>query len=480
MRLEYDHSIHSHVLNRHAVLPSPVRVHSHPGYSGQSVTIAMIDSGFSAHPDLVLPRNRVLAYEDLSGDGVPLDAPVEWWHWHGTMTAVVAAGSGHLSDGIYRGVSPEVNLVLLKVSQGGRIREELVRKALDWLVENRDRYGIRIVNLSLGTGGEHADLSYKTDAVDLAAERAVASGIVVVAAAGNDPVKPTPPANAPSVIAVGGIQDDDQTQNPADFNLYHSSFGITADGVHKPEVVAPAVRVAGPILPGTPQWDQAEALTILANDPPELDRLQTLFRQAGLPDDWLPSDKKVTGSVERLVAENQVVGRHFKAVEGTSFAAPMTAAIIAQMLEANPKLTPAVVKNILLGTADRLAGAEVYRQGFGMVNGHRAVEHALHEAHHHTSVTSYRAPSVHRGKLIFFLHDDEARSVALAGDFNGWEASPLEKVGESLWKLEMKSPAPGRYAYKFRIDGSRWVNDPSHGVKEADPYGGLNSVLVLV
>ncbi|MFT8131105.1 S8 family serine peptidase, partial [Salmonella enterica] len=72
---------------------------------------------------------------------------------------------------------------------------------------------------------------------------------------------------------------------------------------------------------------------------------------------------------------------HYQHVDGTSFAAPIVASVIAQMLEANPTLTPAAIKNILISTADRIPNATVIRQGYGRLNAHRAVDYAKDEHH---------------------------------------------------------------------------------------------------
>ena len=79
--------------------------------------------------------------------------------------------------------------------------------------------------------------------------------------------------------------------------------------------------------------------------------------------------------------EGNVINQHYKFVDGTSFAAPIVSSIVACMLEANPKLTPQQVKRILIETAERVAGVEVERQGWGVVVPRKAVEMALsHDA----------------------------------------------------------------------------------------------------
>jgi len=75
--------------------------------------------------------------------------------------------------------------------------------------------------------------------------------------------------------------------------------------------------------------------------------------------------------------EGNVINEHYKFVDGTSFASPIVASIIACMLEANPKLTPQQVKRILIETAERVMGVEVDRQGWGVVTPRKAIEMAV-------------------------------------------------------------------------------------------------------
>ena len=75
----------------------------------------------------------------------------------------------------------------------------------------------------------------------------------------------------------------------------------------------------------------------------------------------------------KIHRENVITG-NYKYVDGTSFAAPIVSSVIAQMLEANPNLTPQQVKRILISTSERLPHYEVDRQGWGVIDPRRAVE----------------------------------------------------------------------------------------------------------
>lgn len=476
---------HSHRQNRFAVIPNDVRLRANPERRGRGVTIALIDSGFVLHADLISPFDRVLAHVDVTKADLrpaPQGAPNDW-DWHGTMTSVVAAGNGALSDGVYRSLASEANVVLVAASENGRISEENIAKGFEWVLANRERYGIRVVSVSLG--GDR-DESFTTNAVDAIAERAIAEGIVVVAAAGNSGCtrehRTVPPANAPSVITVGGY-DDRNRLDAEEIHLYCSSYGITVDGVTKPEVVAPAKWVAAPILPGMPAYGRAEALSTLAAAPDyELARLvAALWNEAGLAKDVCArSVAEIRDAIEGALADAKIVATHYQHVDGTSFAAPVVASIVAQMLEANPALTPAIVKEILIATADRIPGVPASRQGFGAVNAGRALAAAERETHAFTAAQLH-PPRLAGGKLVFLHHADGAARVCVAGDFNAWDAArtPLAKDQRGIWRAEIEPPPAGRYRYKFVVDGARWVEDRSHGFAEPDEYGGFNSVFIV-
>jgi serine protease AprX len=327
-------------------------------------------------------------------------------------------------------------------------------------------------------GGDE-DVPCSKSIIDQAAEEAIRHGIVVVAAAGNSGGDHSiPPANSPSVITVGGYSDNNQLHGNQ-LGLYHSNFGITADGTVKPEIVGPAMWVAAPILPGTRLYERAEALSRLAAAPDyELPSLaRELERAAELPEQLTKSDA-IRSYVEDALLQLKIVAAHYQHVDGTSFAAPIVTSLVAQMIEANPKLTPGAIKNILISTADRIATESAIRQGYGVVNARRAVQLAKTEQHA-LNVMGCRPPRVENGRLLFVFHDDAAQSVSVAGDFNGWNATPLKRDGSGLWSTEIIIPPAARFEYKFIINGDRWIEDPSNGIKAPDNFGGLNSVIVL-
>jgi serine protease AprX len=362
------------------VLPTPLRMDADNRFTGRGVAIAFLDSGFYAHPDLTTPTNRILAYHNIVPGGASTLETTDPASWHGMMTSVVAAGNGSLSSGFYRSIAPGANLVLVKVSKSGRITEREIQTGLEWVLEHRDEYKIRIVNIS--AGGDF-DESYLTNELSQAVERAVREGLIVVCAAGNAGMHPghpvLPPASAPSCIAVGGL-DDQNSLDRARRGMYRSSYGPTVDGLQKPEVIAPGIWVPAPILPHTPTAAEAELYAKLDRAPDEQLR-HIIEEHADTDKDLYEARDLHTPLLRHLITiklhEGDVISEHYKYVDGTSFAAPIVSSIIACMLEANPELTPQRVKRILIDTAERLPSIEIDRQGWGVVSPRRAIEYAL-------------------------------------------------------------------------------------------------------
>jgi hypothetical protein len=80
----------------------------------------------------------------------------------------------------------------------------------------------------------------------------------------------------------------------------------------------------------------------------------------------------------------------------------------------------------------------------------------------------------------FELVAPQARSVSVAGSFNGWQvgAIPLARVADGLWATTVALPV-GEHRYEFVIDGTRWVPDPTAHAQVDDGFGGRNSVIVV-
>lgn len=367
------------------ILPTPLRLGADDRFRGRGITIAFLDSGFYAHPDLVEPRNRILRYVDVTDPraAYPRILRPDESSWHGMMTSVVACGNGALSGGLYRSLASEANLVLVKVGTARRITHENIRRGIEWVVRNRERYGIRVCNVSCG--GDY-EASYLHDGLSQAAEKATRSGVLVVAAAGNKGLAPghpvLPPASAPSVLTVGGL-DDKNRLHRAGRDIYHGSYGPTIDGLQKPEVIAPAIWLAAPILPGTPTATEAKLYSHLAAaHDDDLDVVLEAHAgvDAALDEARHLAPPLIRQLVEAKIRDNKVISGAYKHVDGTSFAAPIVSSLAAQMLEANPALRPHEVKAILVTTARRLPQVPSDQQGWGVVEPAEAVEEALARA----------------------------------------------------------------------------------------------------
>jgi serine protease AprX len=449
-------------------LPTPLRLHADPRFTGRGVTVAFVDAAFHPHPDLTTPQNRILAWADATGARVealrfgPDEVP-QWpgWdaaadaQWHGTMTSTVGCGNGALSRGLYRGLACEAKLVLVQVRQAtGEIDNASIARALIWLGENAGQLALGVVNLSVG--GELARTAAE-DVVGAAVRALVGRGVVVVAAAGNDGVRRlVPPATAPEAITVGGI-DDRNTFDHGEIELWHSNYGVARSGVYKPELVAPSAWVVAPVLPGSAAAEEAAALFA-----------RRFAGGAGTP----------RPDVEQELLARGLVTPFYQHVDGTSFAAPLVSSVAACLLEANRELAPALLREVLLTTAHSVPDAPRERQGSGAVEAGRAVALALAQRHGHAALAG--APHLEGEMLVFQLHDGHAEEVEVFGSWNGWSAAaPARPVRPGLWEARIPRPETDRVTYKFRIDRARWLDDPANPRKAPDGVGGLNAVVRL-
>jgi serine protease AprX len=226
------------------------------GTTGQGVGVAVIDSGIAgSHVDFRKSQtdagSRVVASVVVNPDATSPNDTVG----HGTHVAGLIAGNGSVRpssdrlDGRYAGVAPQANLVNVKVADDrGNATVADVINGLQFVVDKKSEYNIRVANLSLASTVEQ---SYTIDPLDAAVEQAWFAGVTVVAASGNsgpDSVK-FAPGNDPYAISVGGA-DDRGTKDPADDVVAPwTSTGDTQDGVRKPEVMAPGARLVSTLAP---------------------------------------------------------------------------------------------------------------------------------------------------------------------------------------------------------------------------------------
>lgn len=281
------------------------------GFTGKGIGIAVIDTGVAAHRDL---RDRIIAYKDVTGGGdTPKDAI-----GHGTHVASIAAGAG-IERARYKGGAPEVDVIGIQVfDRNGETSASKIIAGIQWAIENKDKFHIRVFNMSLGAP---IDAPAKDDPVVKAVEAAVTAGIVPVISAGNngpDPGSIMSPAHAPHAIAVGAFNDHHTIDRSDDRMAQFSSRGPSDyDGFTKPDLIAPGVDIT---------------------------------------------------------AANKTSG--YITYSGTSMASPMVAGCVAVLLQACPNLTPTQVRDVLMRTARPLPGYDANTQGAGVVDTFAAMKAA--------------------------------------------------------------------------------------------------------
>lgn len=294
------------------------------GFTGEGITVAVLDTGIHPHPDLIEPEKRIVTFYDLvNKKSLPYDD-----NGHGTHVAGDIAGNGGKSQGKYKGTAPRSNLVGIKVlDKNGAGLSSNVIAGIQWCIDNKDKYNIRVINMSLGTAPNG---SYKEDLVAIAAAKAWEAGIVVCAAAGNEGPEGgtiSSPGIHPAIITVGAIDDRNTKERSDDIIAEFSSRGPTVDGLIKPDIVAPGTDIIS-------------------------------LRAAGSTSD-------------RELKKNRV-GKWYFTMSGTSMATPICAGIVATLVQLHPDYKPDQIKRLLLETAEDLK-LDRKIQGQGYVDAFKAV-----------------------------------------------------------------------------------------------------------
>jgi serine protease AprX len=323
--------------------------------TGRGVGVAVIDSGLEMSSEF---SNRVIAaYDFRNGFSFATSTPTDEYG-HGTHVAGAIGGSGALSsNAAYRGLAPKVKFLILKVldKNGAGYTSDVIR-AVDFAVANRERFGIDIINLSLGHPIYEPAAS---DPLVQAVERASKAGIIVVAAAGNNGKNPetglpgyagiTSPGNAPSAITSGAVAIQGTVPRGDDRIPSYSSAGPTwIDAFVKPDIASPGHNIVA----------VAAKKSYLYQTYPQLRSADT----------------------------------DYMILSGTSMATAVTTGSVALMLEANraanqdyysthPELSPNAVKAILQYTSVGLhddTGIEYnqLRKGAGALNTKGAIDFA--------------------------------------------------------------------------------------------------------
>ena len=303
--------------------------------SGRNVTVAVLDTGVnSQHGDLAgrVVQNVRLADAQSAAVGFVYPVPVENLpntdpiSGHGTFVAGVIAASGAASGGRYNGVAPGARILGLSA---GDANLTFVLSGFDYLLDRGANYNVRVANCSFS-----ADTIFDfNDPVNVATKMLTQNGINVVFSAGNSGAGNAtlnPYAAAPWVVSVGAT---DERGRVASF----SSRGAFGNSQFSPSLVAPGVNVVG--LRGS--TSQTGILGVVAG---------------------ADSSRLSVGEIP-----------YYTTASGTSFSAPQVAGTIALMLEANPSLSAAQIKDILQRTATPLPPYFRHEAGAGMLNVHAAV-----------------------------------------------------------------------------------------------------------
>jgi serine protease AprX len=313
------------------------------GLTGSGVGVAVIDSGVTTNrPDLLStdlfnPTRVKAAVNFASSSKNAFDEC-----GHGTHVAGIIAGNGADSYGFqyfrtFYGIARKANVISIKVlDKNGQGNVSEVIAGIQWVIINKSKYNIRVINLSVG---HPAGESYKTDPLCLAVEAAWKAGIVVVCAAGNDGRASSlnnqntnegwgsaygsinSPGNDPYVITVGAMKNFDGVRAHDRIATYSSRGPSRLDFILKPDLVAPGNQV------------------ISVNTP-----------KSTLSDTYGKTNAVPNSSYDAFPIYNS--WNYFR-LSGTSMAAPVVSGAAALLLQKDPSLSPDSIKARLMLSADK-------------------------------------------------------------------------------------------------------------------------------
>ena len=343
------------------------------GIKGQGVTVAVLDTGVYNHPDLA---GRIVGCVDMTHEAAG-PAKCADTFGHGTFMAGLVAGNGASSDGKYKGTAPEAKIVSVKLAgYDGSSDVSHVLAGIQWAVAHKDEYGIRVMNLSLGSNSAQ---SYKLSPLNYAVQQAWKAGIVVVVSSGNTGPElqtVTKPADDPWVITVGASYDQGTPSIADDRVAVFSGRGPTrSDGLAKPDVVAPGVHTVSLRSPGS--------------------------------------------AIDNNYGSTAALGEYFKGT-GTSMSAALVSGVAAQIIQKNPSLTPNQVKARLLDTARAIADTDPVDAGKGLVDAYAAATSTSGRAANKNldSSTGLGLLEENRATIYEDLYiDTPLLDAALAGEF---------------------------------------------------------------
>jgi len=278
------------------------------GYTGEGMTVAVIDTGIDAthvgindfdddpstnDPKVIAFYDAINSLDQKNGSTTPYDD-----HGHGSHCAGISAGTGEDSipengpeDNTFRGVAPGANLIGVKVLDGGGSGSfAQVMAGMEWCIDHREEFNIRAATMSLGGVWLIELTQEEEERISTLANTMIHEGIALTIAAGNSATYGSigTPGNARDVITVGATEKNRNT-------AVYSSRGPTSEGLIKPNVAAIGSSV----------------MSVQANS-----------------------------------------GNGYTGMSGTSMATPVVAGIMCLLLEANPDLDPLTLRSVLEYTAE--------------------------------------------------------------------------------------------------------------------------------
>lgn len=287
--------------------------------TGKGISIAILDTGISPENDFTKPENRLIAFKDFVNEkSAPYDD-----NGHGTHVAGIACGNGTNSDGLYRGIAYESNLIGVKIlDKDGKGNTSKVLAGIQWIVDNKKKYNIRVANLSIGSPG-----STSLDPLVKAVNAAWDNGIVMTIAAGNNGPKNssiTSPGISKKAITVGSSDDSESVTIWGTSQKNFSGRGPTLECIVKPDIVAPGANI-----------------------------ISCLSQNAYI-------DSSNTEAVK-------IVDKYYLKLSGTSMSTPIVTGAIALLLQKYPDLTPNGIKYMLRYSTTDL-GYPKNQQGWGLLD----------------------------------------------------------------------------------------------------------------
>lgn len=201
--------------------------------TGRGIGVAVLDTGIFPHMDF---DGRITAFKDLVND--QLSAYDD--NSHGSHVSGIVGGNGRASDGKYRGMAWEADLIGVKIlGRNGKGKTADALRGIQWVLSNKSRYNIRVVNISVTSGKKSMD--EENNPLLLAVEELWMRGIVVVIAAGNDGPSQCSigvPGNSRKIITVGAYDDLFGQDENGQIKKFYSGRGCEQMPFIKPEIVA--------------------------------------------------------------------------------------------------------------------------------------------------------------------------------------------------------------------------------------------------